>query len=262
MPRIEPHLIPVVTDLARGLRDLDVPFAIVGALVPELLLGVRPARMTNDADAAVVVQSAADFETLKERLATYGFSRTPAPHRLRHQSGGRLDLLPFSDALAPEGRLELEDGMVLNMAGFAHVVPNAISVTLDNGLTLPVVPLSLYVLLKLVAYSDRKAPKDLASVLHCCEYYLEDDDRRYGVEHDGEGVPFEYACAYLLGLDGRPFLDASLRAAALPVLARFDGPDADVVGITARENGRLLPNEAYRNDIAERFRWYRLGSGL
>ncbi len=64
MPRIEPHLIPVVTDLARGLRDLDVPFAIVGALVPELLLGVRPAQMTNDADAAVVVQSTADFETL------------------------------------------------------------------------------------------------------------------------------------------------------------------------------------------------------
>ncbi len=262
MPRIEPHLIPVVTDMARGLRDLNVPFAIVGALMPELLLGVRPARMTNDADAAVVVESAADFETLKERLATYGFSRTRAPPRLLHQSGGRLDLLPFSDALAPGGRLELEDGMVLNMAGFHHVVPNAISVTLDSGPTLPVVPLSLYVLLKLVAYSDRKAPKDLASVLHCCEHYLEDDERRYGVEHDGEGVPYEYTCAYLLGLDGRPFLDSSLCASALPVLARFDGPDADVVGITARENGRLLPDEAYRNDIAERFHWYRLGVGL
>ena len=81
MPRIEPHLIPVVTDLARGLGDLDVSFAIIGALVPELLLGVRPARMTNDADATVVVQSAADFETHKERMATYGFSRTQLPHR-------------------------------------------------------------------------------------------------------------------------------------------------------------------------------------
>jgi predicted nucleotidyltransferase len=262
MPRIDPHLIPVVTDLARGLRDLDVPFAIIGALVPELLLAVRPVRMTNDADATVIVQSAADFETLKDRLATYGFSRTRVQHRLLHQSGGRLDLLPFSDAFAPGGRLEFDDGVVLNMAGFHHVVPNATSVALDNGPTLPIAPLPLYVLLKLVAYSDRKAPKDLASVLHCLEHYLEDDDRRYGVEHDGDGVPYEYACAYLLGLDGRPFHDSSLRASVLSVLARFDSPDADVVGITARENDRLLPDGAYRNDIVERFRWYRLGGGL
>jgi hypothetical protein len=48
MPRLEPALLPVVTDLERGLRTLGVPFAVVGALVPELLLDVRPARRTND----------------------------------------------------------------------------------------------------------------------------------------------------------------------------------------------------------------------
>ncbi len=54
MPRIEPGLVPVVTDLERGLRELRIPFGIVGALVPELLLDARPARMTNDADVTVV----------------------------------------------------------------------------------------------------------------------------------------------------------------------------------------------------------------
>ena len=49
MPRIDPNLVPVVTDLERGLRQLGIPFGIVGALVPELLLTVRPRRMTNDA---------------------------------------------------------------------------------------------------------------------------------------------------------------------------------------------------------------------
>ena len=38
MPRIEPALLAVLSDLDRGLRELGVPFAIVGALVPELLL--------------------------------------------------------------------------------------------------------------------------------------------------------------------------------------------------------------------------------
>jgi predicted nucleotidyltransferase len=108
MPRLEPALLSVVTDLERGLRALGVPFAVVGALVPERLLDARPARMTNDADVTVAVESLADFEALKGRLAAFGLSRTRVPHRLRHESGGLADILPFSHAIAPNGRLELE----------------------------------------------------------------------------------------------------------------------------------------------------------
>ena len=167
MPRIEPGLVPVVTDLDRGLRELSIPFAVVGALVPELLLDVRPARMTNDADVTIVVQSLADFETLKNRLADFGFTRTRLPHRMQHRSGGLVDLLPFSESIAPDGRLQLEEGFVFNMAGFGQVVPNALQTVLDSGPTLPLAPLPLYALLKLVAFSDRKQSKDLTGVFHC-----------------------------------------------------------------------------------------------
>jgi hypothetical protein len=103
MPRIEPALVPVVGDLARGLRELGVPFAVGGALVPELLLDARPERITNDADVAVVMASLDDFESLKDRLAEYGFARTRLPHRMQHRSGGLVDLLPFSESIAPRG---------------------------------------------------------------------------------------------------------------------------------------------------------------
>ena len=83
MPRIEPSLIPVVTDLERGMRELGIPFAIVGALVPELLLEARPRRMTNDVDVTVTVANIADFNALKDRLAAYGFTRTRVPHRMQ-----------------------------------------------------------------------------------------------------------------------------------------------------------------------------------
>ncbi len=76
------------------------------------------------------------------------------------------------------------------MAGFGYVVPNAVSVSIEGGPTLPVAPLPLHVLLKLVAFSDRQEPKDLAGVLHCLKHYIEDDERRYGVDHNGEGVPY------------------------------------------------------------------------
>ena len=48
MPRVDSSLVPVVFDLERGLRELGIPFGIVGALVPELLLDVRP-RLTHGA---------------------------------------------------------------------------------------------------------------------------------------------------------------------------------------------------------------------
>src|SRR4051812_7394359 len=104
MPRIEPHLMATVMDLDRGLRQLGIPFGIVGALVPELLLEARPSRMTNDADVTVAVQSLAEFESLKDRLAAFNFSRSRLPQRVQHRSGGLVDILPFSDSIAPDGR--------------------------------------------------------------------------------------------------------------------------------------------------------------
>jgi predicted nucleotidyltransferase len=262
MARLDPTLLAAVTDLARGLRAIGVPFAVVGALVLELLLEVRPERLTNDADVTVVVESLADFEKLKDRLSDFGFTRTGTLLRMLHRSGGRVDILPFSHAIVPEGRLELHGNAVLNMAGFEHVVPSALETAVEGGHTLPVVPLPLYTLLKLVAFDDRKAPKDLAGVFHCLRHYLEDDERRYGAEHDAVGVPFEYTSAYLLGTDGQPFLSRELSETVEKVLDRFDDADADVVAMVLRERGRMVIEDAERVDVLEHFRWYRRGVRL
>jgi hypothetical protein len=76
MPGVDPSLVPVLTDLERGLRTLGIRYGIIGALVPELLLDVKPSRVTNDADAIVIVESFAAFEALKDALLSYGFVRT------------------------------------------------------------------------------------------------------------------------------------------------------------------------------------------
>jgi hypothetical protein len=86
--------------------------------------------------------------------------------------------------------------------------------------------------------------------------------RRYGVEYEGEGVPFEYTCAYLLGVDARPFLDDPVSQAVAAVLDRFSGPAADVVGIVAREKRRLIVEDQHRVEIFDLFSWYRLGTGM
>lgn len=82
---------------------------------------------------------------------------------------------------------------MFNMAGFGQVVPHALPTEIEGGPTLPLAPLSLYALLKLVAFSDQ---------------------------------------------------------------------DADVIGVIAREKGRILIEDEEREQIFEHFRWYRLGADL
>jgi len=91
---------------------------------------------------------------------------------------------------------------------------------------------------------------------------MEDDARRYGLDHSGEGVPFEYTCAYLIGLDCRRFLDSAVADAARGVLDRFHSEEAAIVRTTAREGGRRLPEPEDLAEIFQQFRWFRLGTGL
>jgi predicted nucleotidyltransferase len=262
MPSIEPKLVPVVTDLERGLREIGVPFAVVGALVPELLLDAKPFQATNDADITVIVETLEDYAQLKERLERYGFKKATPTHRMRHRNGGLLDILPYSKTLVPEGRLKLEDGFDLNMAGFDKVITNAVQTAVEGGPTLPVAPLPLYSLLKLVAFADRKKGKDLAGVLHCLEHYLENDDRRYDAEHEGRGVPYEYTGAFLLGVDASGYLDERLSQAVGDVLELFVDTDAEVVAVAAKERYGLLASDSDRGRIWDLFQWYRHGTGL
>ena len=108
-----------------------------------------------------------------------------------------------------------------------------------------------------------RRPRILRVSFHCLEHYLEDDGRRYGADHDDEGVPYEYTGAYVVGVEARPFLDEL--ASAKPsrrFLDRFDEPDATVVGVVAREAHGLIVEDQHRLEIFELFRWYRLGTGL
>jgi predicted nucleotidyltransferase len=263
MARLEPRVLAILSELTRGLRALKIDFCIIGALVPELLLKIPPRQLTNDADAAVTLDTLAEFEKLKRRLGEFGFVSSGL-HRLTHRNGGWVDLIPYSGALAPNGSIDLAPNVRFNMAGFDKIVPNAVSVPVAPGLEVPVIPLPLYALLKLVAFADRKQTKDLTGVLHCLRHYAEEDDRRYGLDHDGVPVPFEYTRAYLLGQDGNSLGDRAVLESIGPVLEEFESPDAPIVARVAREEGRFDFDDDQRAEIeiSELFRWFRAGVGL
>lgn len=109
--------------------------------------------------------------------------------------------------------------------------------------------------------AERKERKDLASVLRCLRHSREDDDARYGLEHEGKLVPFEFTTACLLGLDARPFVP-SVATSIRALLDHFDSPDAAIVGLVATEDRRVLIEESDRLEVFDLFRWFRLAGGL
>lgn len=145
---------------------MDVRFCVIGALVPDLLLNEPPDQATLDADVVVFVPDLETFERIKTELV--GFQPTKYPYRLQHESGGRADILPYSEALARDGVLRLEPDYVFNMAGFDHVARAIIDITLASRDTVPVVRVPLYVLLKLVALPIANSRRISAA---CCTVF-------------------------------------------------------------------------------------------
>jgi hypothetical protein len=158
---LDQSLLETVTALVDGLEHANVSYCLIGALVPELLLKTPPPRRTNDADAVVQVETLEEFERVKSalELEPYGFTRTRGPFRME-RGPGRVDVLPYSEALAPGGLLRIPPSTPYNMLGFDKVHRAQTRVTIAGGPTVPLVTIPLYVLLKIVAYSDRREARD------------------------------------------------------------------------------------------------------
>lgn len=260
---LDSSLRETVTALVDGLEHAGVRYCLIGALVPELLLKTPPPRRTNDADAVVQVETLEDFERVKSvlELKQYGFTRTREPFRL-DRGAGKVDVLPYSETLAPGGLLRIPPSAPYNMLGFDKLHDAQTRVAIDGRRTVPLVTIPLYVLLKIVAYSDRREARDPASVLHCLLFYEEDSERLYGVEHEGALVDFDIAGAYLLGLDGRALVDVSLATAIGPILIELSDSESPLGFHTVREYRGGTSNDRLRSQTARLFRAYLEGLGL
>lgn len=144
----------------------EVDWLLVGALARDLLLeyahGIAIARATTDADFAVAVGSWEDFSTIREALlASSDFEPTRVEHRVVFKAETRIDLVPF-------GGIENSDGTInwpskgnptMNVIGFAEALRTSVDVSLPSGQQLKVAGLAMQILLKLVAWQDRRASR-------------------------------------------------------------------------------------------------------
>lgn len=236
----------------------EIPFFLAGATARDLLLlyahGIDPGRETLDTDLALMVSDWETFSALRSRLIDSGrFSPLGAAlHRLLFDDWLEVDLIPF-------GGVELEDrtiawppggNPVMGVFGFRESLDATMRVGLPGGQEIRIVSLPALVILKLMAWTERRLSQprkdayDLAGIL---KNYLDagNQDRLYAeAAHllDTPDFDYELSGAWLLGYDMAQLLPEDARAPVAEILTRESNPSGLVrlVGDMPIEASRAL----------------------
>ncbi len=158
-------VIEILNALIPTFNELEINYFIVGAFARDAELLAKgfdepPSRKTRDLDLAVMLTNEEEFEQLKEKLTDIdGFElHNTEPIKLIYNDRYEVDLLPFGEIVNEKGIVELraKRGFTLDMPGFSEVFNDVQSIETDQGFQLNVCPISGVVLLKLIAWNDRK----------------------------------------------------------------------------------------------------------
>jgi predicted nucleotidyltransferase len=211
-----------LTFLAELIADVrtaapDARVLLVGAMARDLLLyhahGIRAARATSDVDLALAVADWAEFGSLRNALLSSG---TFEPHRkvnhkVFHRGRLEIDLIPFGGVERDDGSIVWppEDDFTMGVLGFREALASSIDILLPHAQRVAVVALPMLAVLKILAWSERRAReprKDAPDFVFILWHYLDagHSDRLFNeAAHlfDASDFDYERAGAWLAGHD-------------------------------------------------------------
>ena len=206
----------------RQLAELwrDTKFCLIGASA--LACQIDLPRQTDDLDISVSVsldELAADLPRLQ------GWKRnTRNEHEWLSSDGIKVDILPAGPPLLAAGEIIWPGtGARMSLAGLRLALEKGIGFEVERGLSIPVAPVAVIAVLKMIAYLDRPSERerDLHDLAYILERYVSpDDERRFAAEVLDAGVAFEHSSAYLLGHDLRQIVNGAERKAVDDFVAR------------------------------------------
>lgn len=239
---VHPFTIALLAAVKDACESLGTQFVLAGATARDIqfwhLHDVKAPTATRDVDVAVCAVSWEFHHRLIDTLLASGqFARDKKAQqklifrREGDQFGVQLDLVPFGPIEAPRGAIAWPpDGdTVMNVLGFQEAADTAQLVDIGEGLAVPVVAIPAFVLLKLMAWKDRRTEKstdasDLLFVLRKF-FFAGNAARVYDEALDLlEACDFhaEIAAAGLLGRDAR---DVAHRETREAVRAALQSPE-------------------------------------
>lgn len=200
------------------MQELQIPYYLIGvsAIALELLKeGIKPSRGTKDIDFAVMISSLNEYDKINDALSVRGFKKVAAPWTFYSEHFKvAIDLLPFG---------EIEENYTVNfnerytdlhVLGFSEVLEEAVQVEIEEKIA-NIPPLSVMVILKLIAWSDRPEERenDLEDILRIIQHYYDLKwDEIVEIHYDTlDKDPFDQLliAAEVLGRNSRLYLQKS-----------------------------------------------------
>lgn len=241
-PELQP-LAEVVRPLQLEATKLGASLFLMGAAARDVMLlhvyGIDTLRLTEDMDFGVMVRDWATFEALRQALLDGGAFEArskDATHKLWHQSGKPLDIVPFGGVERPNRTLAWppSEQTVFDCFGMQEAMHSGHDVRLPGGGRLLVASLPALALLKVTAWQDRKFThpgRDAGDLMLYLRHYLDCDRYDHAAQYypdlfEAPDYAHEVASARLLGRDLRQLLDAAATERMLQILQ----PEADEQG--------------------------------
>ena len=180
--------IALLKDVQAACEHLGAEFVLAGATARDVQMwhihGIRAPVATRDVDVAVCAVSWEFHDELIALLVETGRFRRAAKEqqkllfkRAEDRALSQLDLVPFGPIEVPSGQIAWPPNgdIVMSVLGFREAVDTADDVNLGEGLTVPVVAIPAFILLKLVAWRDRRQYKnsDASDLLFIFRQYFD-----------------------------------------------------------------------------------------
>ncbi|AFZ15660.1 hypothetical protein Cri9333_4898 (plasmid) [Crinalium epipsammum PCC 9333] len=212
---LDPNTKQILTDLKTVSEQLQVPILLVGARARGFIFdnqyGVE-GRATTDWDVAVKLDSWELYDALVNKMTTGEtalFKKTRVMHKFIHlKTQLEVDVIPFGNISNERQEITWNDGNIMSVLGFEEAFSNTPIETIDD-ITIRIVPLTAFMALKLLAWNERRANKDLEDIIFILEnYYIpnRDEEDRMFREFNSEifeenKLEFYEAAIALLGRD-------------------------------------------------------------
>lgn len=216
----DPDMPELLKKLVKFFKGQDVDFYIVGATARDIVLGMicnrGSRRKTNDLDIAIMIHDWEAFEKINALLSDLpGITKSPKQkQRFYYENHLTLDVIPFGEIARADRNIYWppDETPVMSVSGFVEMAAKALSVIIDDELTIKVASLPGIFILKLMAWQDRyrATNKDADDMAYLLDEYFEINLERIAKTHpdiiESDDFTSFTAGASLMGRDVRTLL--------------------------------------------------------
>ncbi|MBD2778290.1 hypothetical protein [Iningainema tapete] len=171
----------ILTDLTAITDSLQVPMLLIGARARLLIFDSQynvQGRATTDWDVAVQLDSWERYYALVTKMITGQvprFKKTSVIHKFIHiETGLEVDVIPFGSISNDLQEITWPDGNQMSILGLQEAFFNTQIEKIDN-IELRIANIYAFIVLKLLAWNERREKKDLEDIIFVLQNYQEEE---------------------------------------------------------------------------------------